>query len=183
MTATQAAPAGRVFWITGLSGAGKSTTCRALVAALRAEGRAVVMLDGDELREVMDAAQLHTRDERLGLAMRYARLCGLVARQGVDVAIATISLFREVHGWNRRNLPGYVEVYLRVPMHVLESRDPKRIYARARADEIANVAGVDLAIDEPLAPDIVVDHAPGEGPEAIADRILLHARTGRTRTP
>jgi adenylylsulfate kinase-like enzyme len=68
-------------------------------------------------------------------------------------------------------------------MHVLESRDPKRIYARARAGEIANVAGVDLAIDEPLAPDIVDDHAPGEGPEAIADRILLHARTGRTRTP
>ena len=73
--------------------------------------------------------------------------------QGVDVAIATISLFREVHEWNRANLPGYVEIYLAVPMGELRRRDPKQIYARAARGELKDVAGLDFAIDEPQAPD------------------------------
>jgi adenylylsulfate kinase len=165
-----------VYWITGLSGAGKTTTCRALVSALRAQGRAVVMLDGDELREALDARDVHGREARLALAMRYARLCRMIALQGIDVAIATISLFGEVHEWNRRNLPGYVEVFLRVPLPVLEARDPKGIYARARAGAAANVAGIDLQVDEPRAPDVLVDHDPATSPEAIAARIMRHAR-------
>ena len=92
-------PSARVCWLTGLSGAGKSTLCKLLVARLRTEGRCVVMLDGDELREVMAAEQAHTRAERLALALRYARLCQMLAKQGLDVAIATISLFKEVHAW------------------------------------------------------------------------------------
>jgi adenylylsulfate kinase-like enzyme len=182
MTTTQGVPTPRVFWITGLSGAGKTSTCAALVAALRAEGLAVVMLDGDELREVMDVANLHTREQRLALAISYARLCALIARQGINVAIATISLFHEVHAWNRHNLPGYFEIYMRTPMSVLESRDPKRLYTRARKGEIANVAGVNFAVDAPVAPDLLIDHAPGEGPEAIAARIMLHAGINRIKT-
>ncbi len=144
-----------VFWITGLSGAGKSTLCRKLVGHLREEQqKIVVMLDGDELREVMGATQAHTQDERRKLAMRYAHLCKMIASQGVDVAIATISMFREVHEWNRANIPGYVEIYLDVPKEELVRRDPKQIYARAARDELRNVAGFDFAVDEPTAPDI-----------------------------
>ena len=101
---------GQVIWITGLSGAGKTTLCRELVVTLRRDGGLpTVMLDGDELREVMDAMEAHSRGERLKLAMRYARTCQLIAKQGVRVAIATISMFSEVHAWNRANLPGYLE--------------------------------------------------------------------------
>jgi adenylylsulfate kinase len=179
-----ALPEARVFWITGLSGAGKTTTCRALVCALRAQGRAIVMLDGDELRDALGASHAHGREERLALAMRYARLCRMIARQGIDVAIATISLFGEVDEWNRRNLPGYVEVFLRVPLPVLEARDPKGIYARARAGEAGNVAGIDLQVDEPRAPDVLVDHDPAASPEAIAARIIRHAQANsRIHTP
>jgi adenylylsulfate kinase len=143
-----------VFWITGLSGAGKSTLCRKLVEHLREQQRTVVMLDGDELREVMGATQSHTQDERRQLAMRYSRLCKMIASQGVDVAIATISMFREVHEWNRANIPGYVEIYLDVPKDELVRRDPKQIYARAARDELKNVAGFDFAVDVPSAPDV-----------------------------
>lgn len=104
---------GRVIWITGLSGAGKSTLAHAVVARLRALSQAVVMLDGDELREVFGAAaqnsRNHGRDGRLALAMQYAHLCRVLAQQGLTVVIATISLFREVHAWNRHHLPGYFE--------------------------------------------------------------------------
>lgn len=154
----------KVIWITGLSGAGKSTLALEVVARLRASGEAVVMLDGDELREVFGAvaanAQNHGHEGRLALAMQYAHLCRVIARQGLTVVIATISLFREVHTWNRANLPGYFEVYLKVPVEELRRRDPKGIYRRFDAGELTHVAGLDLPIDEPEAADWIVAFDP-----------------------
>lgn len=156
----------RVYWLTGLSGAGKSTLCRLLTDRLRSLGHAVVMLDGDEIREVMHAENVHSREDRLDLAMRYAKLCRMIASQGIDVAIATISMFKEVHAWNRQNIPGYIEIYLHVPLDELKRRDPKRIYERASRGEITNVAGVDLQVDEPADPHIRINHHEGKTAEA-----------------
>lgn len=166
----------RVVWITGLSGAGKSTLAHEAVARLRATGEAVVMLDGDELREVFGAvaanSQNHGREGRLALAMQYAHLCRILAAQGLTVVIATISLFREVHTWNCAHLPGYFEVYLKVPVDELRRRDPKGIYRRFDAGELAQVAGLDLPIDEPEAADWVAEFEPGRSVAALADELL-----------
>jgi len=165
---------GSVYWITGLSGAGKTTLCRGLSSYLRARGHHVVMLDGDHLREVLGAIHAHTREERIDLAFRYARLCALIAAQGVDVTIATISLFHEVHDWNRAHMPGYVEIYLEVPLAELKRRDPKRIYERATLGELANVAGVDVEVDEPQAPDVHVKWEPGLTAEDTLTKVIRH---------
>lgn len=166
----------RVLWITGLSGAGKSTLAREVAARLRERGEPVVMLDGDELREVFGAvaanAQNHGREGRLALAMQYAHLCRIIAAQQLTVVIATISLFREVHAWNRANLPGYFEIYLKVPLKELRRRDPKGIYQRFRTGEIRHVAGLDLPIDEPEAADWVEEFRPGRTSGAIAGALL-----------
>jgi len=152
---------GSVIWITGLSGAGKSTLASEVVKRLRASGKAAVMLDGDELREVFGATaanvENHGREGRLALAMQYAHLCRVIAAQGFTLVIATISLFREVHTWNRANLPGYFEVYLKMPVEELRRRDPKGIYRRFDAGELTHVAGLDLPIDEPKAADWTVE--------------------------
>jgi adenylylsulfate kinase-like enzyme len=167
---------GHVIWITGLSGAGKSTLARQVVEQLRSFGNTVVMLDGDELRDVFGAVpsnvQNHGREGRLALAMQYAHLCQIIASQGLIVVIATISLFREVHAWNRINLPGYFEVYLKVPVRELRRRDPKGIYKRFDSGELTNVAGLDLQIDEPYAPDWVVEFESGQSPVAVTDELL-----------
>jgi adenylylsulfate kinase len=156
--------AGRVVWITGLSGAGKSTLARAFAAELRSHAHSVVILDGDELREVFGAtavnSQNHGREGRLALALQYAHLCRVIAAQGFTVVIATISLFHEVHAWNRAHLPGYFEVYLKVPLEELRRRDPKGIYRQFYAGDLHNVAGLDLPIDEPQAADWVVEFEP-----------------------
>ncbi len=162
----------RVYWLTGLSGAGKSTLCRELVAHLREQGRAVVMLDGDQIREIMGATTAHTREERLHLTMCYSRLCRMIAVQGVDVAIATISLFSEVHDWNRINLPGYVEIFLDVPLAELARRDSKGIYSRATGGELKNVAGVDLAVDYPQAPDVTLSWREGRSVDGAFNELL-----------
>ena len=167
---------GRVIWITGLSGAGKSTLATEVVRRLRTQGEAVVMLDGDELREVFGAVASNTRNHgregRLALALQYAHLCRVIANQGLTVVVATISLFREIHTWNRANLPGYFEVYLKMPMVELRRRDPKGIYCRFDAGELSDVAGLDLPIDEPQAADWMVEFAPERGVAALADELM-----------
>ena len=176
---------GNVIWITGLSGAGKSTLARELVRQLRENGKCVVAFDGDELRElfgaVKDTAANHGRDARLALAMRYAALCRSVAAQGVIVIISTISLFREVHTWNRSNLPGYFEVFLNVSIEELRRRDPKGIYRRYDAGELENVAGLDVSVDEPEASDYSASFIPEQTPADLAARVLavFHERFRR----
>lgn len=175
----------RVVWITGLSGAGKSTLAHEVVAHLRTKGESVVMLDGDELREVFGAvaanAQNHGREGRLALAMQYAHLCRVIAAQGLTVVIATISLFREVHAWNRSNLPGYFEVYLKVPVEELRRRDPKGIYRRFDAGELTHVAGLDLAIDEPEAADWVVEFESEKNVAELVEDLLTNLNTKEKR--
>ena len=172
---------GQVIWITGLSGAGKSTLAYEVVDRLRLAGNSVVVLDGDELRHVFGAtapnAQNHDRDSRMSLAMQYAQLCKLIADQGLTVVIATISLFREVHSWNRANLPCYFEVYLKVPFEELRRRDPKGIYRRFDTGELTNVAGLDLSIDEPVAADWLVEFEPDRSVALLADELIQKLKT------
>lgn len=167
---------GRTIWITGLSGAGKSTLAAPVAAALRVAGDQVVLLDGDELRAIFGSsatvAQSHERAARQDLALRYSRLCQMLSAQGLTVVIATISLFREVQDWNRENLPGYVEVFLDVPLDELRRRDPKGIYRRYDAGEISDVSGLDVLVDYPAAPDLHLAWQADRSVEMLAREVL-----------
>jgi len=164
--------AGRVFWITGLSGAGKSTVGRLLFALLRANHANVVFLDGDVLREVFGNDLGHSHADRMKSAMRNARLCKMLAEQGIDVVCATISLFRECQEWNRHNIRRYHEIFLRVPMQVLVERDQKSLYSRALRGETKDVMGINIPIEEPENPDLVLVSDGAHSPDALARQIL-----------
>ena len=141
------------YWVTGLSATGKTTLSSLLVTHLRSLGKTVIYLDGDDLRQVL-ADQTYKRKERIALAMRYARLCKLLSEQGLDVVIAVIGLFKEVHKWNRENITNYIEIFIDTPLSELKKRDPKNIYRDFELGLINNVAGIDLKIDIPSNPDI-----------------------------
>tara|TARA_B100000035_G_scaffold310782_1_gene319197 strand:+ start:476 stop:1045 length:570 start_codon:yes stop_codon:yes gene_type:complete len=151
----------RTIWITGLSGSGKSTLAAKVVNFLKNKGLPVIHLDGDKLREVFgsskDLKKNHSRKSRIFLAMQYSLLCQLISNQGVIVVCSTISMFKEVHEWNRANLSNYIEVFLKVPLEELKRRDPKKIYQRYDIGKLKNVAGLDLLVDEPKKPDWLFD--------------------------
>ena len=152
---------GQVIWITGLSGAGKTTLAKETVVLLRKHGLNPILLDGDPLRKILNSntqnGSEYDRDERVKIALKYAHICQLLSSQGFTVVIATISMFKEVYLWNQRNLAKYFEVYLKVPVKELRSRDPKNIYKRFYCGDLINVAGLDLVIDEPTESNMILD--------------------------
>jgi len=117
---------GIVYWITGLSGAGKTTIGSLLYKKLRARKDNVVLLDGDVVRRAFGNDLGYTREDRHEMAMRYSRICRMLSEQGIDVVCCTISMFDDVRAWNRENIAEYREVYLRVSREVLAQRSYDR---------------------------------------------------------
>ena len=161
----------KCFWITGLSATGKTTLSTLLVEDMRLSGKKVILLDGDELRQVL-SENAYTREERISLGMRYSRLCRLLSSQGVDVVIAVIGLFKELHEWNRENIPNYVEVFIDTPMVELRRRDPKDLYKNVDSGRIQNVAGIDLEVDFPYKPDIYLKWLHGKSIDSMFEELL-----------
>jgi adenylylsulfate kinase len=126
-------------------------------------------LDGDVLREVYGGYDGHSRAARLAVAYRNARLCRLLSNQGLTVIIATISMFHEIHAFNREQLAGYVEVFIDVPLSVLEQRDQKQLYSRGATGEAQHVYGVDLQPELPLAPTLRLFNDGSRSIQALAD--------------
>lgn len=176
MTAASDRDTGTVVWITGLSGAGKSSVARLLRGRWLAAGRSMLLLDGDVLRAVYPGRSGYGREERLELALSYGRLCREIASQGIDVACATISMQQPVYEWNRNNISNYLEVYLRVTNEELAKRDSKGLYRRDADRGATDVYGIDLAADEPTQPTLVIDNEGDVTAERAAGMIFDTAR-------
>ena len=163
---------GRCYWITGLAGAGKTTIGSLLFQHLKHSKRDVVFLDGDVLREVFGNRHGYTSEARLELAMCYCRLCKMLVEQGKDVVCATISMFPAVWEWNRTHLSDYREIYIQTPMDVLIVRDPKQLYSRALRGEITDVMGIDIQVQPPNKPHVVLRNDGSSMPDAVLDELL-----------
>lgn len=150
-----------IYWILGLSGSGKTTLSKLIRDELIKRNRKVILLDGDNLRKIFDDEDIqnsYTRQSRLKLAFKYSKLCQELSGQGNDVVIATISMFDEIYKWNKKNLKGYVEVFLDVPMDILFRRDPKNLYKNFKEHKITNVVGCDISPDIPFAPNKIIKY-------------------------
>jgi len=149
---------GKVYWITGLSGAGKTTIGKALYARMKEDYPAVVLLDGDAMREAVGDVFGYTPNDRFKCAMYYSRLCKMIAEQTITVICCTVSMFDDVREWNRKNISDYFEVYIKVNQDTLYKRDQKGLYSGLMNGTSSKVTGMDIPFEEPKNPDMVLEN-------------------------
>jgi adenylyl-sulfate kinase len=165
---------GATVWMTGLPASGKSTVAAAVEARLVGVARPAYVLDGDNLRHGLNGDLGFSAEDRAENVRRTAEVSALLADAGVVVLVALVSPYRAdraaaraVH--EQRELP-FLEVHVATSLQECERRDPKGLYARARAGELQHLTGVDDPYEPPDAPDVVVT---GDEPlETAAERVL-----------
>jgi bifunctional enzyme CysN/CysC len=166
---------GATVWFTGLSGSGKSTVAVEVERALVAAGRAAYLLDGDNVRHGLNADLGFSAADRTENIRRIGEVARLFADAGVVALVPVISPYRADRDRARAihaavGLP-FVEVFVDTPLEVCEARDPKGLYAKARAGEIRGFTGIDDPYEAPEHPDLRLTPADG-GPGAQAARVL-----------
>src|SRR5579859_15368 len=148
---------GCTIWFTGLSGAGKSTLSGVIEQRLKEAGRAVEVLDGDEVRTHLSKGLGFSREDRDTNIKRIAYICKLLTRNGVICISAAIAPYREAREWARREIGDFVEVYVKCPLDVCRERDVKGLYKLVDEGKIKHFTGVDDPYEEPEQPDLVVE--------------------------
>ena len=159
---------GILYWITGLSGAGKTTVGNRLYYKMKLTNKNVVILDGDILKKIAGKDLGYEREERIERAYRYSALCKLLTDQGITVIICTIAMFDEIRSWNRDNIENYIEIFLDVDLDVLIERNRKGIYSKREG----RIAGIDIPVEFPKSPDIVIKNSEKDKLETEVNRIL-----------
>lgn len=166
---------GATVWLTGLSGSGKSTVAGELTHRLVASGVATYTLDGDNLRHGLNGDLGFSAEDRAENVRRVAEVARLFADAGVVTLVPVISPYRagRAHARALHEAAGleFLEVFVDAPLAVCEDRDPKGLYARARAGELPGFTGLDDPYEAPEHPDVVVSTA-ATGPADAADAVL-----------
>jgi bifunctional enzyme CysN/CysC len=162
-----------ILWFTGLSGAGKSTIANLVEKKLHLMGRHTYLLDGDNVRHGLNRDLGFTDVDRVENIRRVAETAKLFVDAGLIVLVSFISPFRSERALARELVgPGeFVEVFVDAPLEVVEARDPKGLYKKARAGEIRNFTGISSPYEPPLAPDVRLDTSAGEA-EDLAERLV-----------
>ncbi len=166
---------GCVLWLTGLSGAGKSTIANMVEKKLHAMGRHTYLLDGDNVRHGLNKDLGFTDADRVENIRRVAEVAKLMVDAGLIVMTAFISPFRSERRMARGLLEAdeFVEIHVATPLAVAEERDPKGLYKKARRGELKNFTGIDSPYEAPETPEVRIDTSTCSVEEA-ADQVLAY---------
>lgn len=154
------------MWFTGLSGSGKSTVAAEVERSLVASGRAAYLLDGDNLRHGLNGDLGFSAADRAENVRRVGEVAALFADAGLVALVPVVSPYRVDRDLVRARVCDagldFLEVHVDTPLEICEARDPKGLYARARAGELAGMTGIDDPYEAPRRPDLVLRPVDGD---------------------
>lgn len=142
---------GIVFWITGLSGSGKSTVAKNIKKNISNKYGTTVLINGDKLRDIFKLRG-YSKKERLDIGISYSKISKLLTNNKVNIIIATVGLFHELHNYNRKTLHNYVEIFLQCKIQKL-IKEKKKFFYKTKTK---NVWGIDIQPEFPKKPHIKV---------------------------
>tara|TARA_B100000989_G_scaffold296147_1_gene278748 strand:+ start:34535 stop:35068 length:534 start_codon:yes stop_codon:yes gene_type:complete len=140
---------GIVFWVTGLSGVGKSTISELIQKKISKKFGPTIHINGDDLRKIFNLKKYDIKS-RKEYVLRYSKFCKFITQQNINVIIALGGLFNFIRKWNRKNLKNYIEIYLIASNHNIKKNDIRKIYNKK------NVFGKDLKPELPKKPHFIL---------------------------
>jgi adenylylsulfate kinase-like enzyme len=158
---------GILFWITGLSGSGKSSVSNKIINRIRKIYGPTLLLSGDDIRKVF-VLNSYSKHDRRKYALQYSLLCKKLTNQNINVIFSTMSLFHQIRFWNKKNIKKYVEIYIKADIKKIIKKKKKFFY-RKKSD---NVIGVNIKPELPKSPDIVIKNDFKKNINELAEELL-----------
>lgn len=166
---------GFTVWLTGLSGAGKSTIAQALAVEFERYGQPSEVIDGDVIRTTLSKGLGFSREDRNTNIARIALVCALLTKHGVAAISAAISPYAEARAAARSQIGNFIEVYVHCPLQIVKQRDVKGLYEKAERGEIQSFTGVSDPYEAPETPEVIV-HTHTETVDASVSRIIAYLK-------
>tara|TARA_X000000950_G_scaffold56255_1_gene67640 strand:+ start:551 stop:1084 length:534 start_codon:yes stop_codon:yes gene_type:complete len=143
---------GILFWITGLSGSGKTTFGKAIHKDIQKLYGPTLMISGDNIRKIF-YLKGHTKEDRLKILKSYCRFAKFITNQNINLIFAVVGMFNEPRKWNRKNISNYIEIYIKSNLKEIIKLKKKRIYHKKN---IKDIVGIDIRPEFPKKPNITI---------------------------
>ena len=145
---------GILFWITGLSGSGKTTIAKQIKPFITKKYGPTIIINGDDMRNIFKLKK-YDKDSRLDYGKKYTKLCKLLTNQKINVIFSVVGLFHALHSWNRKNIENYCEIFLKTSIKKIISAKKKRVYYTHKK----NIVGLDIKPEFPKKPNIIIKNS------------------------
>ena len=162
---------GILFWITGLSGSGKTTIAEKIKIQISKKYGSTLTLSGDDLRKIFSFNKF-SKKQRLNYALSYSKFCKRIIDENINLIFSTVSLFHKVRKWNRANINNYVEIYIKSDINEIIKKKNKFFYK----GNFKNIVGKNLKAEFPVSPDIIIENKFTKPLNKLSEELLKKVR-------
>lgn len=145
---------GKIFWLTGLSGSGKTTIGKLIHKDITKLFGPTILINGDDIRNIFNIVS-YDKKSRLKIGKQYSDFCKFVSYQNINIIITVVGLFYDLHSYNRKNNKNYIEIYIKSKIKNIIKNNKKKIYKKK---DVGDIVGINIRPELPKKPDITINN-------------------------